>query len=198
MNGSTNVQISAMATFFSVALLWLADYFLPDLMATAPEMLGELFTGALIVAAGILFKHDDGFKSLPGTGVDPNRLNSPPWVAFLAVVMACFMLAGCGTQRPHIDSAADAIVVTAADVETAAQVIHDLCQNLEPGGPCADGAILSTAHKESLKATLQSILDTLRMADVALAAGDGLQSNAYLARTESMLRILKSELARYQ
>lgn len=68
MNGSTNVQISALATFASVFILWLAGYFLPDLMATAPDMIGELFTGALIVAAGLVFKSDAGIKSLPGTG----------------------------------------------------------------------------------------------------------------------------------
>ncbi len=68
MNGSTNVQISALATFVSVAILWLAGYFLPDLMDTAPDMLGELFTGALIVAAGIYFKPDAGIKALPGKG----------------------------------------------------------------------------------------------------------------------------------
>jgi len=68
MNGSTNVQISALATFASVTLLWLAGYFAPDLMASAPEMLGELFTGALIVVAGLLFAPDAGIKQLPGTG----------------------------------------------------------------------------------------------------------------------------------
>jgi hypothetical protein len=68
MNGSTNVQVSALATFLSVTLLWLAGYFFPDLMASAPEMLGELFTGALIVVAGLVFKANAGIKALPGTG----------------------------------------------------------------------------------------------------------------------------------
>ena len=68
MNGSTNVQISALATFVSVLVLWLARFFAPDLMETAPDMLGELFTGALIVTAGLLFKPNAGIKALPGTG----------------------------------------------------------------------------------------------------------------------------------
>ncbi len=68
MNGSTNVQISALATFVSVTILWLAGYFFPDLMASAPDMLGELFTGALIVVAGLVLKPDAGIKQLPGTG----------------------------------------------------------------------------------------------------------------------------------
>lgn len=68
MNGSTNVQMSAIATFLSVLILWLAGYFLPDLMATLPEMFGELFTGALIVSLGVIFKPDAGIKQLPGIG----------------------------------------------------------------------------------------------------------------------------------
>ncbi len=68
MNGSTNVQISALATFVAVTILWLAGFFLPELMATAPELLGEVFTGALIVVFGLLFQPDAGIKQLPGTG----------------------------------------------------------------------------------------------------------------------------------
>jgi hypothetical protein len=68
MNGSTNVQMSALATFASVTLIWLARYFAPDLMASAPEMFGELFTGALIVLAGLYFAPTAGIKQLPGTG----------------------------------------------------------------------------------------------------------------------------------
>ncbi len=68
MNGSTNVQMSALATFVSVTLIWLAGYFAPDLMDSAPDMFGELFTGALIVLAGAYFKPDAGIKQLPGTG----------------------------------------------------------------------------------------------------------------------------------
>lgn len=68
MNGSTNVQISALALFVSVTLLWLAGFFFPDLMDTVPEMFGEIFTGALIVVFGLLFKSDAGIKQLPGTG----------------------------------------------------------------------------------------------------------------------------------
>jgi len=60
--------MSAIATFISVTILWLMGYFLPDLMKTLPDMFGELFTGALIVALGVLFKPDAGVKALPGTG----------------------------------------------------------------------------------------------------------------------------------
>ena len=70
MNGSTNVQISGIAFFVSIVTLWLADFFFPDLMATAPEMLGETFVGFLIIVFGVIFKADAGIKALPGTGAD--------------------------------------------------------------------------------------------------------------------------------
>ena len=128
----------------------------------------------------------------------PYRVRSPASVSILALLLACFMLASCGIQRPHIDSAADAIAVTSADIETAAQTVKDLCQNIEPGGPCAPTSIISTQRKESFKVSLQKMLDTLRTADLALTMGQEAKSDEYLARTESMLLILKSELARYQ
>ena len=107
MNGSTNVQISAIATFVSVTLLWLAGFFFPDLMATAPEMLGELFTGALIVVSGLVFKPDAGTKLLPGTGA-----NSPATVGVLALILAVLMLSGCaGTRAAY--KAADGLSETA-------------------------------------------------------------------------------------
>jgi len=109
MNGSTNVQISAMATFFSVFLLWLAGYFMPDLMDTAPEMLGELFTGALIVAAGLIFKPDAGTKLLPGTG---SNTYSPVLVGLIAGALAVLVMSGCaGTQNAY--KAADGLSETA-------------------------------------------------------------------------------------
>lgn len=109
MNGSTNVQISALMTFVSVAVLWLAGYFLPDLMNTAPEMLGELFTGALIVVAGLVFNHDAGIKALPGTGSDAKS----PWlVGVLALILAALAMSGCaGTTAAY--KAADGLSETA-------------------------------------------------------------------------------------
>ena len=107
MNGQTNVQVSAIATFVSVTMLWLAGFFFPDLMATAPEMLGELFTGALIVVAGLLFKPDAGTKLLPGTGA-----NSPAIVGVLALILAALTLSGCaGTRAAY--KAADGVSETA-------------------------------------------------------------------------------------
>lgn len=196
MNGGTNVQISALATFASVLILWLAGYFLPDLMDSAPEMLGELFTGALIVAAGLLFSPDAGTKLLPGTGT---ATRSPVVVGILAGLMALLMFSGCNVlQRPQVDSVADAIAVTAADVETTAQTVKRLCGNTRPGGDCARGATLSTDQKESLKNGLQDVLDGLSVANLALATGNAIEAGDSLARTQAILAVLRAELTRLE
>ena len=69
--------------------------------------------------------------------------------AVLAVLLAT--LIGCVTPRPEIDSVSDAIVVTAADVETAAQQVQRACGNLEPNGDCRIGAPIDTATKNRLQ-----------------------------------------------
>ena len=194
MNGSTNVQMSGIAIFVSLVTLWLADFFFPDLMATAPEMLGEAFVGFLVIVFGLLFKADAGIKQLPGTG----DARSPAFVGLLAILLACFALSGCGTQRPQIDSISDAIAVTAADVETAAQTVKSLCRNERPGGPCAAGAPISTDQKESLKNGLQDVLDGLSLANLAVATGNDAEARGGLARTEAILAVLRAELIRLQ
>lgn len=68
MNGSTNVQMSGIAIFVSMVTLWLAGFFFPDLMDTAPDMLGEAFVGFLVIVFGVVFAPDAGIKALPGTG----------------------------------------------------------------------------------------------------------------------------------
>lgn len=68
MNGSTNVQVSGLAVFVSMLTLWLAGFFYPDLMATAPELLGEAFVGFLVIVFGVMFKPDAGIDALPGKG----------------------------------------------------------------------------------------------------------------------------------
>lgn len=68
MNGSTNVQVIGGAGAFAMIVIWLLGYFLPELMATAPTGLEAGITVLFSIGAGVLFKHDAGFKSLPGTG----------------------------------------------------------------------------------------------------------------------------------
>lgn len=135
-----------------------------------------------------------GLANVTGSG----NVHSPAWVGIFAMLLACLMLSGCGTQRPQIDSLSDAIVVTAADVETAAQTVKSLCRNERPGGPCAPGALISTNTKERLKSALQSVLDGLSTANVALAAGDSIDAGDRLARTQALLAVLSAELTRLQ
>ncbi len=108
MNGSTNVQMSGIAIFVSMVTLWLADFFFPDLMATAPEMLGEAFVGFLVIVFGVIFKADAGIKVLPGTGT----ASSPAIVGVLALILAVLTLSGCaGTRSAY--KAADGLTETA-------------------------------------------------------------------------------------
>ena len=126
------------------------------------------------------------------------NVHSPASVGIFAILLACLMLAGCGIQRPQTDSISDAIAVTAADVETAAQTVKDLCRNTVAGGPCADGALISTATKERLKEQLQDVLDSLRAADRLLASNDSISAQTRLGRTQALLAILSAELARLE
>ncbi len=129
-------------------------------------------------------------------GTDINRISCRPWTAMLALLLATVMLAGCETQRPKVDSISDAIVVTAADIESIATVVKDLCRNTAPGGPCAPGAAISTATKESLKDDLQSAQDSLTAANRMLAAGDGAGAQGRLNQVELVLALVRDELER--
>ena len=122
----------------------------------------------------------------------------PLAAGILATLLACLMLSGCGIQRPQIDSVADGIAVTASDVETTAQTVQRLCRNERPGGPCANGALISTEQKESLKNGLQDVLDGLSMANLALATNDTVGAKDGLARTNAILAVLRAELTRLQ
>ncbi len=189
MNGSTNVQVSAIATFASVLILWLARYFQPELMATTPEMFGELFTGFLIVVLGWLVPHDASVTKPLGTGSSPK---SPAWLALLALAM--LILGSCGIQHPRVDSVSDGIVVAAADIETAAQTTQQLCGNTQPGGECAPGATISTDAKNRLRDQLQTAQDQLLLADMALQADESVEASDRLARAEALLTMVQTIL----
>ena len=185
----------AIIAFFAVLLP-----FLDQAGAALPEFLTLAWVQGLVLAltpVAVYFfpnKEPMGDKG----SVTPSLVNSPPLAGFLAIVLACSMLASCGIQRPQINSISDAIAVTAADIETSAQLVKNLCLNTVPGGPCAPGAILSTEAKESLKTQLVRMLDLLRAADMALSISDNLEAEDRLAQVQALLMILRAELAREQ
>jgi hypothetical protein len=111
-------------------------------------------------------------------------------------ILLAFSLLGCVTPRPPVESVADAIVVTAADIESVAQTVKTLCGNLEPGGPCADGAAISTETKAMLKIRLQTAQDALVAANRLLAAGQSVDASDKLAVADAIIRALQAELAR--
>lgn len=185
----------AIIAFFAVLLP-----FLDQAGAALPEFLTLAWVQGLVLAltpVAVFFfpnKEPMGDKG----SVTPSLVNSPPLAGFLAIVLACSMLASCGIQRPQINSISDAIAVTAADIETSAQLVKNLCLNTVPGGPCAPGAILSTEAKESLKAQLVRMLSVLRAADMALSVNENLEAEDRLAQVQALLMILRAELARAQ
>ena len=183
----------AIIAFFAVLLP-----FLDQAGAALPEFLTLAWVQGLVLAltpvAVFFFPNKEPVVIKQGY----RSVNSPPLAGFLAIVLACSMLAGCGIQRPQIHSISDAIAVTAADIETSAQLVKNLCLNTVPGGPCAPGAILSTEAKEKLKAQLVRMLDVLRAADMALSVNENLEAEDRLAQVQALLMILRGELARAQ
>jgi hypothetical protein len=114
----------------------------------------------------------------------------------LLPLIALVLLIGCVTPRPQTDNVADAILVTSADIESAAQTVKTLCGNLEPGGPCMPGAAISTETKESLKIRLQEAQNAVVLADRLLENGLPIDAASKLALAESIIIILQAELAR--
>ena len=68
MNGKTNVQVTAIATFLVALLLGVGRYFAPDFVQSLGASFPEIFTGGVIALLGYFLKEDAGIKSLPGTG----------------------------------------------------------------------------------------------------------------------------------
>ena len=68
MNGSTNVQLSIIATLLVALTLGVARWFAPEFVASLGASFPEIFTGGVIAALGLFLKPDAGIKSLPGTG----------------------------------------------------------------------------------------------------------------------------------
>ena len=185
----------AIIAFFAVLLP-----FLDQAGAALPEFLTLAWVQGLVLAltpVAVWFFPNKPPEETNMVSVH-GRINSPKLAGFLAIVLACSMLAGCGIQRPQIHSISDAIAVTAADIETSAQLVKNLCLNTVPGGPCAPGAILSTEAKESLKAQLERMLSVLRAADMALSVNENLEAEDRLAQVQALLMILRGELARAQ
>lgn len=121
--------------------------------------------------------------------MQPNRNRS------LALVVAALALAACAlVARPPVDSVADAIVITAAEIETAATQVRALCGNDAPGGPCVEGALIDSRTKDELRARLQDAQDALVDANRALAAARDTDAENQLARAEAVLAAVQSIL----
>jgi len=114
------------------------------------------------------------------------------------LILSFFVLAGCVTPRPTVDSIADAIVVTSADIESSAEIVKNLCGNTVPNGPCAPGSLISTSAKDSFKRSLQDALDGVVAANRLLAAGKSVDAEDRLAFVDAIVKQLQAELLRRQ
>lgn len=65
MGTKTNSQMVTIAVFISMVTIWLLGYFLPDLMATAPDGLEAGMAGALTIALTFLLPDAEVIKTTP-------------------------------------------------------------------------------------------------------------------------------------
>lgn len=114
----------------------------------------------------------------------------------LIPLLLAFVIIGCGTPVPRADSIEDAIVVTSANIETAADQLQDLCGNTVPRGQCRAGALVDTDTKERLRLQLQEALDAVRLANLAVSNDDNHDASDSLGRAQALLTLVRSELAR--
>lgn len=113
----------------------------------------------------------------------------------ILLALATLPVLGCGTlERPKVDSVADAIVVTAADIESLATEVRTLCGNTVPNGPCDPLSPLKTSDKDRIKSQLQDAQDALVDANRALAVADAVEADNDLARATAILTVIQAIL----
>ena len=118
------------------------------------------------------------------------------FIAFIALG-TMVALGGCAS-RPTVDSLADGVAVTAADIETAAQTTARLCQNTVPSGPCAENALIDTELRDEVKGELQRALAYLNDANRALAADQAARADGLLNRATAILVVVEAILRERQ
>ena len=125
-----------------------------------------------------------------------NRLSHA--YATILMLLLVFAASACVTPRPQIDSVADAIAVSSADIKSVAQTVQNLCMNTVEDGPCAAGSLISTDTKDSFKRSLQGALDYVSTAKRLLAAGQAVDASDNLALADAIILAIQAELERRQ
>ena len=118
--------------------------------------------------------------------------------ATVLMLLLVFAASACVTPRPQIDSVADAIAVSSADIKSIAQTVQNLCMNTVEDGPCAATSLMSTNTKDSFKRSLQDALDQVSTAKRLLAAGKAVDANDKLALADAIIMAIQIELERRQ
>lgn len=84
---------------------------------------------------------------------------------------------------------------TSLAIENVADAVRMACGNTVPGGPCTEGAIITTDEKEGIKNSLQIAVNYLAVADQAIVTGNGEQAAARLRQAEAILEAINRLLA---
>jgi len=136
-----------------------------------------------------------GIYQVPNTSSDGSTVRSPAWVGVIALFLTFLMMSGCASQRPEVRNLSDAIAVTSADIETAAQQVRRACGHTVPGGRCVPGALINTDMKNDLAQRLQDALDGVKLADLALDNDEILEADDRLNRARNILQLVRDSLA---
>lgn len=189
---------------FNGALLAAIIAFLGGLLALLQEVdaVTDISSKALLVlVVTSLLSFVKDFQAISMRQVSANvraKMNGTPNAFFGAIlggVLALAMFSGCASQRPGVDSVSDAIVVTAADIETIAQQVRRACGHTTPGGRCVPGALIDTDTKNDLARRLQDALDAVKLANVALINDEAIEADNKLARARTILMLVRGILA---
>lgn len=152
-------------------------------------------TWIAIVGGGLLaFLKDFNAVSFrrAAAGVRGANGGANTFLAFI-VLGSLVALGGCAS-RPSVDSLADVVAATAADIETAAQSTERLCANVVPSGPCASNALIDTELRDEIKGELQRALVYLNDANRALAADQAARADGLLNRATAVLTVVEAIL----
>jgi hypothetical protein len=195
MGNKTTAADVALGTFLSVFIVWQLNYWLPDMMATAPQLFGEALTGALIILlAYILPEGSTGRAVSKATGTRQGGHITWGGVKMMAAMCAAFLvlalLAGCPVTRPGgaVDECSGYTTTVqrsycyASKEVTAAR--RATTQSLK------DGAI-SKSTATAIAAKLSEADTILDGVELLILAGDTEQAGGQLQTVRSILLELK-------
>lgn len=103
------------------------------------------------------------------------------------------LLAGCaGSFQPRNFS--EAVALADSTISSAAVLVHKLCGNTVPGGPCTDDSLIDTDEKEAYAEDLRGAardVDTMKAVWRAGGDGDWRSLEVIQSRLDHLLSVLR-------